>query len=58
MDSLLYSILSDWYMTQDLQNDDIADIDTNISSHNNRVKNIKTQKKVSKSKIQQLALPV
>ncbi|CAG8655804.1 2094_t:CDS:2, partial [Dentiscutata heterogama] len=42
---------------QDTQKD-TADISTNITSHDDKVRNIKTRKHLSKSEIYQLSLPV
>ncbi|CAG8749789.1 22943_t:CDS:2, partial [Dentiscutata erythropus] len=53
----LQPILSDWYMTHDFQ-EDIADISTNITSHDDKIRNIKTRKCLSKNEIQKLLLPV
>ncbi|CAB4492784.1 unnamed protein product [Rhizophagus irregularis] len=58
-DPLLHSILSDWYMTQIIQKEDITDIsNTNVVSCDSRVTNIKLYKKLSKIEIQQYNLPV
>ncbi|CAG8843173.1 14031_t:CDS:2, partial [Gigaspora margarita] len=60
VDPLLQPILSDWYMTQNIQDiqEDTADISTNITSHDDKIRNIKTRKRLSKREIHQLSLPV
>ncbi|CAB4384955.1 unnamed protein product [Rhizophagus irregularis] len=59
IDPLLHSILSDWYMTQIIQKEDITDIsNTNVVLCDSRVTNIKLYKKLSKIEIQQYNLPV
>ncbi|CAG8852607.1 16929_t:CDS:2, partial [Gigaspora margarita] len=55
-DPFLQPILSDWYMAQDFQ-EDTADISTNITSNDDKIRNIKTRKRLSKNEIQKLSLP-
>ncbi|CAG8718994.1 11497_t:CDS:2, partial [Cetraspora pellucida] len=57
-DLLLTLILSNWYMTQNIQEENIVDVDTNVTSHDDKIKNIKPRKRLSKSEIHQLSLPV
>ncbi|CAG8462986.1 8987_t:CDS:2, partial [Funneliformis caledonium] len=57
-DPLLQPILSDWYMTQNIQKEDTIIISTNISSHDDKIINIKARKRLSGDEIYKLALPV
>ncbi|RIB25024.1 hypothetical protein C2G38_2279499 [Gigaspora rosea] len=57
MDPLLQPILSDWYITQNIQEEDMADTNTNITSHDDKIRNIKTRRRLSKSEIHKLSLP-
>ncbi|RIB07235.1 hypothetical protein C2G38_2274912 [Gigaspora rosea] len=57
MDPLLQPILSDWYMTQNIQEEDMADTNTNITSHDDKIRNIKTRRCLLKSEIHKLSLP-
>ncbi|CAG8842258.1 46456_t:CDS:2, partial [Gigaspora margarita] len=57
-DPLLQPILSDWYMTQNIQEKGTIDINSNITSHDDRIRNITTRKRLSKSEIHQFSLPI